>query len=874
MKRNRKNKEKIKRLRYGDLLSNQMEFIDFVSDGIFRLKLNGTEQSIAILRISGIDIFHFLAEDRENTYDNYASATMQLTLPNKYVFTDCSPLLKSQIEFFEYKLQKTKNNYCRMLIQREIDRLKKFELEHRDKLSYLMVFGDEQTLKKETKRFMDSMIDTCIRPCEQNEIMEFLVKYMCFDEKNRSIDMQHIFPEILDVEQSYIKINNKFVAPVVVSGYPAYLKDLQLANLVSSFTNTVTLDVTLRDKNVVIDNINNSLDELKSRGNITQTTGDLMDAGTEFDKLRAIRDDIVNGNEQIRFVTLRFLVSASSLNELQINLEDIKKKFNEIGLDYFIPINQMQKEYESMISSSNIIGNPFPLYNTFARQFPFYYQSLFDPRGTFWGYTTTGGLAYVDTFFKTHNRESYDILITGKKGSGKTITLKELIQSAIMVGNKVFALDVESEYYPLAEVLEGQVIKMTKNSLINVLQLSKSIDESVEDDDTKATNFTSEMSRIAAFFYQYAPNLSDKEADKLKDLIYELYQEFDITEETDISKLSAEDYPILSDLLNLLRKKLYGSEEGIYKKDLNVNQITVLENLEICIKPIAEGMYSNMFNGYTNVNISDNNLIIFDVKNLCEMEDKACNAQLFNILSIMWAATCRNIAYNNTIRHPFDRRFVVSVIDESHRYINARNINVTSYIEKLTRRSRKYFAGLWFASQSALDYSPPGEEEGAAIVNTIFDLVQYKIIMKQSVAEKNIEKLKELFPQFSRTELKNVKKFSEGEMLLAMGEDREKIHCLRNAELSDLMYMGNSLDRERIIQNMFSYMYINYNQEEIKQRIREAPEEFADIFFKEVMQSFKIHPNDSIAFSQIVKTSVNNLVNSLINTGEEVLYGT
>lgn len=861
-------KEKLKRLKYGELLSNIIRFEKNTSDGIVSLRINQKETTFTLLRISGIDIFHFLQDDAETAYESFASATMALSFPHKYIFSDCSPLLKSQKDFLMFKLNKAPNEYCKLLIKREIDRIEAFETNHRDKLAYLIIFGEPAKLEKERKRFIDLMTDTVVRVCEPDEVIEFLEKYMCFDEQNRPIDARHIFPETLCNKQSYMKVNNKYVTSVVISGYPAYLKDLQLANLVSSFTDTITFDVGTKDKNVVVKDINQSLDELESRSHITQSSGDLMDAGTEYHKLAAIRDKIVNGNEQMRFVTLRFLVSANSLDELHEKLEDIQKVFDEIGLEYFIPSNDMQTEYTYMLSpDSNISKNPFPLFDTFSRQFPFYYQSIFDPQGMFWGYTTTGGLAYIDTFFKTYNRESYDLLITGRKGSGKTITLKKMIEFAVAAGDRAFVLDVESEYHACAAVLGGQVIKMNKNSIINVLQLMKSIDKTAEEDEdaATATNYASELSRITAFFYQYAPAMTEKEEDKLKDLLSELYMNFGITEETDITSMSPEQFPIMSDLLALLRSKLY-ERPGIYRRELNTNQVMCLESLETMIKALAEGMYSSLFNGYTNVSISDKNLVVFDVKILSEMEERVYNAQLFNILSIMWSATCMNVSYNNSITHPYDRRHVISVIDEAHRFINHKNINVTRYIEKLTRRSRKYFAGLWFASQSAMDYCPPGEDEGSVVVGTIFDLVQYKIIMKQSISDKNISKLHEMFPQFTIAELLSVKKFQNGEMLMAMGDDREKIHCIRNVELADLMYMGNSLDRERIIHSLYNSLYNEYSEAEYAELIRNNFEHFVNVFSDEALHYLKINKNTSREYTKIVRNEVIKLAEGLAKT--------
>lgn len=464
----------------------------------------------------------------------------------------------------------------------------------------------------------------------------------------------------------------------------------------------------------------------------------------------------------------------------------------------------MKKEYAGFLLPHNDIKTSFPLQNTYKAQFPFYYQSQIDPRGLYFGKTYTNGLTMIDFFRQTESRISYDMILSGIKGSGKTIALKSLIQDYVILGNKAMVLDIENEFKPLADKLGGAVINMTKNSLINPLQLCTSIVVKVEDDNNedldlkagqRAVNFASELSRIMTFMYQYTPELTAFEADEFKDILVQVYASKGITEDTDLNTLKNTDFPIFSDILRAIREKLYLSN-GQIKTDLSKNKFDALEKLELYIKALAEGAYASMFNGYTQISISDENLIVFNVKALSEMEERVYNAQLFQILSLMWTEICKNVSYNEEILNPFERRHVISVIDEAHRFINSNNIQSTKFIEKLVRRSRKYDAALWFASQDINDFSPEGSSEGAIKVKTIFNLVQYKLILKQDSSAARI--LQEAFPQFTYSELKSTSGFVPGEMLLSLGGGHEKIHCYREVADEDLIYMGNSRDRERL----------------------------------------------------------------------------
>jgi len=448
------------------------------------------------------------------------------------------------------------------------------------------------------------------------------------------------------------------------------------------------------------------------------------------------------------------------------------------------------------------------------------------------------------------------MMFIGVKGSGKSATLKSLARDYVSLGNKIMILDIESEYRTLAEMFGGQVIRLNKNSTLNVLQLRKTIDSSREDDASNETNYASELSRIITFFYQYAPSLGEMEAEELKDVIQETFAKKGITQSTDVSTLLPEDFPIFSDLLATIRSKLYNSDRSY--KALTPRKIDIYETLEVIVKQLAEGIYSSMFNGYSNVNIENSNVIVFDVKALSEMDESIYNAQLFNILTLMWSETCKNVEYNNNITNPYDRRYVVSLIDEAHRFINAKNPQVTDFIDKLVRRTRKYDASLWFASQSISDYNPTGNSEGAEKIRVIFQLVQYKFIFKQSA--NTAASLHEFFPQFTVSELNSTAEFEPGELLLSLGSGRNKLHCKRYVDDATMLYIGNSRDSEEIVHRIFEELYHEYSDEEYGELIMQQREYFHKAFTNEVFDMLGYKPTDSDTLYQIVFMAVDRAI--------------
>lgn len=872
MKKKSGEQKKPKRIKYPNIISNFVS-VKQINDGYITFDIEDEEQYAAVAAISGTGIFEMQPDDLQKAYQGFAAATIQLSHPHKYVFTTSKITLKTQRDFLSYKRAATENAFCEHILDNEIIRAESQEATQLDRVTYLLIFGsDKDKLLDEARRFGDNMYFSEVHLCSSEEIKTFLGNYT--HQRRGEYGLVDLFPENIKDKQSYAVIDDKrYITYISIDGYPYSIYDLQFAYLASVCDFTLTLDISLKQRDKIKQDLDKSIDELQSRGQIQQSTGDLSDAIEEAQKLLEIRDKIVNGNEHMVFGTLRFILAADSYDELSEMVGQVEHKCEEIGLHATIAVDEIIPEYLNMFKPADTCGIPFPVNETYSRQYPFYFQRHLDPKGTYIGKTEIGGLVYVDTFLQGQNRESYDMLITGKKGSGKTITLKKIIEMQVALGNKCMVLDIESEYGTMSDILGGQVIKMTKSSIINVLQIFPTLDAKSEEEqsDIIAANYAAELSRIITFFYQYNPNMTEREADKLKDILQEVYSFRGINDKKDISRLPPSNFPTLSDLYKIIRNKLYMAGTNEYNKSLTDSQIEVLERLELMIKPLTHnGTYGSMFDGHTTVSISDSNLVVFDVKVLSGMEERVYNAQLFMILCLMWTATCKNMAHNNNLSNSNDRRYVLSFIDEAHRFINANNLNVTEFIEKQVRRSRKYDASLVFASQSALDFAPNENTAAAQKIKVIFDLVQYKIIMAQSISSENINKLTKLFPQFTPNELSRLNSFKAGDMYFALDDNRQKFKCRRQTSDADLFYMGNSRDRERIITECFKESYGENSAAEVGGSIKsgEDMQQFCESFYADVMNRLGVPEEASESYSMLVLEEVIRFADGLTRTAE------
>lgn len=861
-----KNNGKLKRSqRLSSIIS-----VDGVSDGIIRLKKKGKPVMAGVLAITGMDIYNMQSYERDSVFYNMARATLSLRSNHKYIFTSKTPYLASQKAFVKHKTARAVNKYAQSLLSEQLSLFDSFENNHFDRMAYLFIYDtNEKKIRDAAKRYMSQMTDINVSWCSEEEIIETMNKLLTLNTATEKLSQSgdpdlRLLPDEVEFAPNYYKIGDKYAQTIVVYDYAAQLDDLTYTDIVTGYADTIIWDIQECEKRKVISDLEASLKELESRSGITQDRADVINTATELEKLQQIYIDIKNGNEQIYYVTLRFLVADNDLQRLKERTLDIVNELEQSGLSAFIPTNLTQEEYLSVPFEGNRIKTPFPVYDTLARQFPFYYQSHIDKHGLFFGYTATGGLNILNTFTRTQERNSYDLLAVGVKGGGKSVTLKSMLEEQILLGNKVMVLDIESEYHAMAKVYDGQIIKMNQRSRINPLQITTSVSYKVEEDisaeDNARANYASELSRIRTFMSMYIPQIDVYTLEIFMDLVTECLSDCGIFPDTDVSFLSPDSFPTFTDVVGKIRLKLEKGRGYISQK-----LIDAYSDLEVYLKQLSgDGAYANMFDGATNVDIQNNNLIVFDVKTISEMSENVYNAQLFNILTIMWATVCRNVDHNQFLVNPLDRRNVVCLIDEAHRFISVKYPQVTEFIEKLVRRTRKYDAGLWFATQSILDFIPNGDTAAAEQIKVIFSLVQYKILLKQ--APESIETLHKIFPQFTVAELNASVQFIPGQMLLSLGAGRNKLHCRRLASPKQLLYMGNAQDRIEIIHECFEHYYNEHTTEEYALMLKNVDlSYFRSCFMGETYSYLGLDQGDSQYLDNTVILLVDNLIKELLS---------
>ena len=173
-------------------------------------------------------------------------------------------------------------------------------------------------------------------------------------------------------------------------------------------------------------------------------------------------------------------------------------------------------------------------------------------------------------------------------------------------------------------------------------------------------------------------------------MLGKLYEKWGISDRTDFSKLTPEDYPILSNLYELIEAeyKTYDAQKfQLYTAEL-------LQDILLGLHSMCQGAESQFFNGHTNVTSS--RFVVFGVKGLLQASKNVKNALLFNVLSFM---SDKLLTEGNT----------AASIDELYLFLT--NLPAIEYIRNFMKRVRKKESSVILASQNLEDFAIPGIAE-------------------------------------------------------------------------------------------------------------------------------------------------------------------
>lgn len=584
----------------------------------------------------------------------------------------------------------------------------------------------------------------------------------------------------MSIQESFIRKGDGYEACVHVYSFPKSVSDFWLEPIFNMEHVITTMDVISDDRLKVRDGLNKGMAEQSSRIMNERDNAGIIEAQNNYDDLKELYNQVSEEGEVVKRIHLRHYVSAPTKAELEDKVKVVLSTLQDENFRGSIFLNEQEYEWKALLSNyseqSHYLnkreGQPIPTIGL-AGGFPFHFTSLNDPYGTFYGTTMTGGNVLFDLFHRDHQRKSFNGVMVGAMGAGKSTFLKKIMLDNAIKGYKVRTFDVTGEFAELTEALGGKQIALDgSDGVINPLQVYRTAED-------EYTSFTQHLSKLTTFYKFLAPEAKDSELKEYENLLRKLYGKLGLwkeEEQSNITKQSVQDYPIFSDFLSFVEEQLYeNTSEGKQSEKVSLERRRRLENIELNIRNVVE-TYAHLFNGVSTMEHFDSQQVVtFTLRGLSQMRAEVFQAQLFNVLNLLWDSMLTNgapqfeaydrgeLAFEDAVRY-------LILMDEAHHIINTKKKSESAldFLTKFSREARKYFGGLLYASHTIRDFVPEGSDQSMVEeIKKLFELTQYKIIMQQD--SNNLEMMQQIFTgQLSQSELQDIPYLQTGETMLSI----------------------------------------------------------------------------------------------------------
>lgn len=600
----------------------------------------------------------------------------------------------------------------------------------------------------------------------------------------------------------FISTGTGYTCCLHVYEFPRNVDILWLTSLTEQADSITTIDVFTPDREISIKKVTGNIKEQEIRSLTDRDQNERNKAEDEKQQMEQLLDEINNDGEVLKLVHARLFLTADTPKLLEIKYSSLIKHLESKNFRTAVFLNQTESEFKSLSQSyskniqSDIDDEALPIQAyTLASGLPFNFSQLKDPHGFYLGETPTNGVVLFNQFHKDLERLSYETLILGKKGAGKSTLIKLLLLHHSIKGNFTRILDPSDEFTALTLALGGTIINLDgSDGIQNILEINhthredpekykaesadcneyeqKQIQAKIKTIEQK-TSFQKNLNKVKVF-YSVLSGTNDKSTLALfETMIKKLYDNFGLDpDKIDVTGLNPDRYPILSDLLDVVHAEVFDDiQTKKIKPDLSKLRADMLEQIAIVLESIIEN-HGSMFNGYSTIeNFFDQPLITFNIKGLKNFSSNVYNAQMYNICNLLWENMIQN---GDRMKRMFedghiDNKDVIYyniVVDEAHRVINSNNPLLLDFFIDYSKEARKYFAGISLAFHNIRDVVPENSTaENIDKIKILFELIQYKFLMKQD--SNSIDSLLNVFQNsLTYEEVKMIPSFQQGEAIL------------------------------------------------------------------------------------------------------------
>ena len=557
-------------------------------------------------------------------------------------------------------------------------------------------------------------------------------------------------PETVDIKARRVEVNHIVTHNFRVVNYPSLVGDAWLAGVMSIPGTKVVVKCKPMDRVKAIRGIDHSLIELRGQWSATGVDSKRLEIEEHLSTLQELLGTLQADNESLLecnvYITAYDIVGTRRNFKIKQpgdsilpTIADMKKTIRRTWQESSFRLNNMEFEQVQAFIGSQVSGlDPLSRQgrgipsNTVAACYPWIFAHISDEGGVKLG-ANDGIPVFINFFRRDSERVNSNMVIVGKSGSGKSYATKSILSNLAADDSKIFILDPENEYQELAGNLHGKIINVgnAQYGRLNPFHIITALDDDEAGDSGPSGSYATHLQFLEEFFRQIMPDCDKDSMEYLNTLLDRLYSDFNISAETDLSKLKPEDYPVFDDLYDTILQE-YQSTDNEYIR-------TLLRTLMNYIAKFSTGgRNANIWNGPSTVT-TESNFTVFNFQSMLANRNQIiANAQMLLVLKYVDNEIIKNRDYN--MKYGLKRKVVV-VIDEAHVFIDAKYPIALDFMFQLAKRIRKYNGMQIVITQNIKDFV--GSEEIARKSTAIINACQYSFIF--ALAPNDIQDLVKLY---------------------------------------------------------------------------------------------------------------------------------
>jgi type IV secretory pathway VirB4 component len=476
-----------------------------------------------------------------------------------------------------------------------------------------------------------------------------------------------IAPSAIKLGTNHIQVGETFARTLFVVAYPRFLNTNWFSPIINiDFAMEIAMFIHPVDTAEILKTLRKTTTQVQSQIDIEQEGGKVRDPilETALEDIENLRDNLQQGTEKFFRFGLYMTLYGNSLQEVEKAHGEIEAIL-EAQLVYIKPaVMKVEAGFSSTLPLANDaidVGNNLntaPLSTTF----PFVSANLSSNEGILYGINRHNNSLILFDRFKMENA---NMVVFAKSGGGKSYTVKLEVFRSLMIGTNVIIIDPENEYKYLCETVGGTFVKLSLDSHfhINPFDLPK-----VGDDEDPEDILRNTIASLIGLLHIMLGTITPEEDSVLDIAIRETYAMRDITPQANFKSFTANSFPTMSDLYDVVRN----SEGG--------------QSLAMRLEKYTEGIFAGVLNHPTNVEVG-NQLVVFNIRDL---EEQLRPIAMYIVLQFIW----------NEMRSNMKKRIVV--VDEA--WVMMQNEDAASFLFGIAKRCRKYYTGLTTITQDIADF--------------------------------------------------------------------------------------------------------------------------------------------------------------------------